>query len=489
MFDVGGEEVTVERNLRDITLRSFKVGNATPSEDEIEYQDQMAKLANVPAFGDWILLLRYIVFYFEDRLSLIWDPTAQRQLLRILFLEPDQADDWAIREREILRADSESRNLHAVATSEENNLASDEVLAASGPATRAELQELEQDQQKAHDDLDEINSQLSDVEAGYERAQLRFLTLEQERESRYRELERAQIHALVDRLPRHSDSARYILSRLLTEAQCLVCGNNVPDVAQSMQSRMHNNECVVCGSGLLSEHGTNGSHFDDFGIPDLDLQLQRITVELESARNILDEAEAERNRTINAIRNLRSSIADRRARLETLLSQLPPDESDLYTRRREFVSLRGRIEVLQRDLNAKRAEFDDFVRMANANIERRSIEVQDSFVEYARQFLFEECRLIWSPQLAQLGQSGRRFYFPSFELELGGSDFSLTLRRSGPDDVSESQREFIDISFRIALAKVATQRQVTSLVMDAPESSLDARVREPCGACSREIRS
>ena len=59
-------------------------------------------------------------------------------------------------------------------------------------------------------------------------------------------------------------------------------------------------------------------------------------------------------------------------------------------------------------------------------------------------------------------------------MELGGSDFVGTVRRSGPDDVSESQREFIDLSFRMALAKAGTLNQNTSLVMDAPESSLDA---------------
>ena len=77
------------------------------------------------------------------------------------------------------------------------------------------------------------------------------------------------------------------------------------------------------------------------------------------------------------------------------------------------------------------------------------------------------------PQPARLGQAGITFDFPAFELELGGSDFAGTVRRRGPDNVSESQREFIDISFRMALAQVADRRGVTSLVMDAPESSLD----------------
>ena len=57
-------------------------------------------------------------------------------------------------------------------------------------------------------------------------------------------------------------------------------------------------------------------------------------------------------------------------------------------------------------------------------------------------------------------------FLPS-DWNLGGSDFSGTVRRSEPSDVSESQREFIDVSFRMALAQVATPNGTTSLVMDA----------------------
>ena len=54
-----------------------------------------------------------------------------------------------------------------------------------------------------------------------------------------------------------------------------------------------------------------------------------------------------------------------------------------------------------------------------------------------------------------------------------GSDFVEPTRRTKPGDVSESQREFIDLSFRMALMRAAGSGS-TSLVVDAPESSLDA---------------
>jgi len=47
-------------------------------------------------------------------------------------------------------------------------------------------------------------------------------------------------------------------------------------------------------------------------------------------------------------------------------------------------------------------------------------------------------------------------------------------RRASPNQVSESQREFIDLAFRMALIEVASPDHASTLAVDAPESSLDA---------------
>ena len=474
LFHIGDEEVSIERNLRDLSLRSFSVGSSPASQDEQQYQKEIVRLANVSTFGDWILLLRYIVFYFEDRRSLVWDPSAQRQLLRILFLEPGQSQHWTDRERQILEVDTRVRNMRAVATGEERILAREENLAANEPNIREELRELEQLQRNATKSLDEINSNLSAIEARHESARLRFLTLEQERESIYRELERAQLLTFNSKLPQHSDSARYILAQLLTNGECLVCGNSVPGVMASMESRIRADECIVCGTVLATMSEQIPADSGDEEIRRRQLDFRKVDAELGAASNTLEESQTERTSTVTEIQSLQTAIAERSARVDFLLQRLPPEEAQLHERQREFASLRARVGVLQLELDEKRSSFSQIISDANAAIEGQASSVLASFGEFAREFLLEDCRLLWSPKAARLGQAGQRFDFPAFELELGGSNFAGTIRRSGPDEVSESQREFIDISFRMALAKVAERRHATSLVMDAPESSLDA---------------
>ena len=241
-----------------------------------------------------------------------------------------------------------------------------------------------------------------------------------------------------------------------------------------MKSRINANECIICQSELTTPRDQVPVNLVEEKIRHCELELKTTESELATARKTLEESESERKQTIIEIQLLQTAIAKGRARREFLLRQLPQEEGKLHERQQELGFLRARIEVLQRDLEEKRMFFTNIIEDANVSVRRQATEIQNSFREYAHEFLLEECRLIWSPKSSRLGQTGRRFDFPAFELDLGGSNFISTIRRSGPDDVSESQREFIEISFRMALAKVAARGNVSSLVMDAPESSLDA---------------
>ena len=47
------------------------------------------------------------------------------------------------------------------------------------------------------------------------------------------------------------------------------------------------------------------------------------------------------------------------------------------------------------------------------------------------------------------------------------------VRRNDPTDVSESQRELIDLAFRLALVKVSASGSACTFMMETPEASLD----------------
>jgi energy-coupling factor transporter ATP-binding protein EcfA2 len=229
---LGRRRVVIERRLRDMSLVRFLVDDAPAGLDEVNsFQTRVCQLAGVGQFGDWILLLRHLVFYFEDRRSLVWDPSAQTQLLRLLALPAPVAAEWTRLEREVLELDSRSRNLSATLFREERDFSLVEAKVGTGRDVARQLEALGKLQVSDEARLAEIGDDRADLESRREAARLRFLLAEQAREAEYREHERARLSAIAARFPSKSDTARFILAQLMTESECLVCGTTSPDAA------------------------------------------------------------------------------------------------------------------------------------------------------------------------------------------------------------------------------------------------------------------
>jgi hypothetical protein len=95
------------------------------------------------------------------------------------------------------------------------------------------------------------------------------------------------------------------------------------------------------------------------------------------------------------------------------------------------------------------------------------------FQTFAGNFLEETCSLTFRMIRDRPSQGGEYFHYPSLKFEMTAAAFEGQQIRESPEDVSESQREFIDLAFRMALAIVASEDAPATLVMETPEASLD----------------
>jgi energy-coupling factor transporter ATP-binding protein EcfA2 len=475
-FQLGPHKVVVERRLSDLSLTHFDVDGKTPDKDEKGgFQNSIVSLVGLRSFGDWILLLRHLTFYFEDRRALVWDPAAQRQILRFLFLPASTADRWIRREREILELDTRMRNLSAALFREEQALSENEVKSTAGRGTRKELEALEKLQANDKERLTQLDDQFVEFDAAREQARLRVMKAEQEREARFRELERAKLTAISSRFPNRSETARYILAQLLIENTCLVCENVVPKVAATYSARIDAGHCVVCNSDLSrTDNMVSAAALADKRASRLKTGLSASENDLIEARLALDVAERRYQSHLELDQELRAGIASRARRMDHLVRELPPTETDIHEQRGELATMRSRVEQMKGDLQTKRKRYRALISEVSRELVTRSEEIKTSFNGFAEGFLLEDCKLVWSSKKGRLGQTGEVFDFPAFELDMAGSDFPSPVRRTGPEQVSESQREFIDLAFRMALMAVAGQHTGGTLVIDAPEASLDA---------------
>ena len=87
--------------------------------------------------------------------------------------------------------------------------------------------------------------------------------------------------------------------------------------------------------------------------------------------------------------------------------------------------------------------------------------------------LSEDVELVRIVTKARITQGKETFEVPAFRPQMAAADRpGLTLRGTSAD-VSESQRELIDLAFRLALIKLATEKASCTFMMETPEASLD----------------
>lgn len=492
-FSLGSRRFVVTRALKDLSLLEFTVDE---SEGSLEpaLQDALKSACNAGTFGEFIYLLRTMVFFFEDRRQLVWDPTAQRQLLRQLLLTRDQAEGWRSLERDILKADTRMRNLQAALRREEREAASAHVKTLAAPSIKAALAKAEAFLATQGDRHDLLASQVQEMDSLRHRHRLDQLRAESEVHAAVQELERARLAAVESRFPTLDASMRYIFSRLMTDDVCKVC--DTPERVQTRQEFVANidaRHCVICQAPLTSH--SNVVDMSEERIALLRAKVDQTQAAAVTSQQLLSESSVEFERTTSELSKLVAQIAEIRVNIAALIRQLPPEEQIVRSRHDELSSLNSTVVMLRADIRSKREQFASSMATYRDSIRSFAEDIKREFDSAASGFLLEDSSLTWAPTRQHVGQAGADgldpVEYPSFSVEMTGANFGrTTVRRDGPDQVSESQREFIDLAFRMALIQVAAPDRAASILIDAPESSLDAVfVRRAAGVFARFANS
>ncbi|MBF3522433.1 AAA family ATPase [Burkholderia pseudomallei] len=474
-FSVSDIEFLVVRELTNLALVRLEVGGHRLPTDEKAYHTAILNASKLGTYADWLLILRTLVFFFEDRRALIWDPGAQRQLLRCLFLSPAQSGDWTRQERSILALDSRMRNLQAALRREQRERAKTVQKIKGASNIRPTLA-------AAESSLEQLNNRHADlvarVEAGEDsrqKARLNALRAQSEHDQALRELERAQQLAIEAHLPQAAESMRFLYARLMSDETCLACGTHgLGTKRAALESALVGHRCLVCDSDL--PRNSNVTDINDRRIIELQERVESTAIRaLEQAR-LRDEVSEQYQADNEALSECAVERNDVQDNIRSLISQLPPDERKVNEQQDKLKAIEELVVQLRAELQVERAKFAASLEDYRDGIQINAEAIKQHFEQVANGFLFEQSGLSWAPIRRTVGQAGgmEPVEYPAFAVELSGSDFVGLQRRGSPSQVSESQREFIDLAFRMALIEVASPSHASTLAVDAPESSLDA---------------
>jgi hypothetical protein len=316
-----------------------------------------------------------------------------------------------------------------------------------------------------------------------------------EREEAERAVERIKFSALSGMFPSMPDAARLTILNLLSKAQCLVCGAHSEPARIKLENDLALGICPICQSPPYAQENI---------IPVRTVEASRLKKFQERARLAISEELSKQTRWSELNEDYNSildNLQELTNRIDDLQSQARVIGAELPTPSHEMQQLEQMIKQMTRDkiaAEARRAEFATQLRSALKAVDRVVIRNSDNLARkyetYCKKMLSEHAVLTRIEGKAGIAQASEQFAVPLFRTDMTAAARPGLTRRSTSQDVSESQRELIDLAFRFALIEVATGGADATLVMETPESSLDGVAMERVGmalhsfACTRKNR-
>jgi hypothetical protein len=465
VMQIGDVTFVVTRALRNLELRALEIDGVEQPLSEVHFRQAVVAAAGVTDYADWLLLIDYLVFVAEDRSQPFWDRNVQRQLLRVLTRDAEAAGVLAEAESRHISADSEFRNARVQLGRHKQRF---EKLAAQVAGTgdvNDALLALGIERDAADTGIRELESTIESAQDSYNEAVREHEIAAMERQLALDSLEAARFKLIESAIPTQEEVFRYLSARLATGRTCPVCGQEGGDAAAHWTSLT----CFMCGLPVEDVSPDARASVEELEsiVERAEKSVAANAARLTQRRESLGVAEASL-----AFERTRRGEIERRA--TTLRSQLPDGATDLGTHAALVAELEADLDVLRADLNRSRIDLQALLELGNEAVRSRQDEIKRVFDEVATMFLVEQCHLVPHVTSIRIGQEGERFEIQAFDLDLTSStEIGETLRNTG-EDVSESQRVFIDIAFRIALIRTCVSEGTGTMVVDAPEGSLDA---------------
>jgi DNA repair exonuclease SbcCD ATPase subunit len=431
------------------------------------YEERLTADIGLSTFSQYAFLQHFVLTFDERRRLLFWDSLLMERALYIAFgIASEDADRADRLRRQVDRADSRRRNAQYQATEARNRLSelrkaagqdedAETVTGADYERLVAEARETEQVAIRARAALDDAQLELTRV-----RAEELSLRSDYEREFA------ARLDEIAD--PR----SHPVVTATLEEHRCAICGTRGAAVAARVAERLEAGHCPLCDSPVDAQATDN-----DAASP----ALQRIAA-LTAQMNIAARTIGEKLATIERLRveadaaygvalKARGAVTDFEAENNLTPELIATVGTGLETAEQQIqAEIDGALQRKE-EWRIKRDGYRDELRKIQAKLAEgyRAAELQfvPLFTDLAQDFLGLDLEL-------QLNVR------PNTEVEL-----VLTVegtRRRALDQLSESQRYFIDIALRMALAQhMIGEGSPATLFIDTPEGSLDLAYESRAG--------
>lgn len=490
-FYFGQDVVRIKRSLHDLEILGLWKNGSPVDGDKGALSNAIFRFSGVGDEYDFFYIVRSFTFFLEEKVSLIWNPAGQFQIFRILFFEPKKARELARLEDEITQIDSRYRNRRYHLNKERKSLES----ANAATENLSKLQKALREEQLA---TDELNSRLEEHQNRVQGALARRNVLTEKTEKIHLEIEEVTRTYqsfvetfFISAFPDLPTTIQLILNNLTSNTGCLVCNNTHPQYPKFFLERAMQGCCPFCGDETTSRKPAKMIDSTNRQI----IQIEGRLKELQQSRRVLEKeltyAEDEVAKLYEERSRVSSEYLKRKHALEAIRAKLPPSDEERDRQLSEIKRKQVELDALRDDRESKTQQYENMLKMASQTMEELKGRLTERFSHYAGEFLAEHCMLSWEPSKRSIGQEGKKLSFPQFTVEMTSAlSQAAGSPRKDEYQVSESQKEFIDLAFRMALFDaVRKETERAMLVIETPEASLDTVFVDQAGRLLRKFAS
>jgi DNA repair exonuclease SbcCD ATPase subunit len=468
VFTVAGQRFRIVRGVFEpSSLREFELDDRNiadlVSDGEVNsldthYRAELARAVGVTTFDQFVFIQLFLLTFDERRHLAFWD---QRVLTRILFLafgvDDNDANRADLLTREDEKYDSIVRNTQWQATQTRKNVKSLEKFIDGDTDTADLLLEYEglaRECKEAGKNVETLEGIARDARLMLADISARLALLEQEYEEAYRTRSLRMAHPSRHPLVRES----------LNSGRCGFCGEASEGVRECIQQRTATDVCPLCNTNLASREVT-----DIVDLKELDGRMSSTRDQNVQQRRRAAEIDQE---LAAALRRLRDA--------DDKLERFELEREDFMRRRQDSGQgikdvIDAHLKTIQKLMDRKR---DATEKRNQARTQLRSLQRRLSTAYAAVESEFVPIFQNLATNFLGLSLDVR------FEQRAGGILLILNVEnveRRLAYQLSESQRFFVDIALRMAVATFMATDGCMCMLVDTPEGSLDAAYESRAG--------
>jgi len=270
------------------------------------------------------------------------------------------------------------------------------------------------------------------------------------------------------------DAVRLVVLKALATGECLVCGADTHDRLKEVEAQLAKGICPVCGAEPEQQHHV----IPGFRVEEKRVKRARDTAQLavkeeEASRITYEETKSQYESVLDRLTTVKASIQERTLRTRQLSAELPFEAGDILHLQKSLELTRRSQRQAESNRASAAKELGALLERGRGVIEKQAKKLAATFKWNVKEMIAEDADLVRITGQARLTQGKETFAVPAFRSEMTAADRPGKSLRNSPDDVSQSQRELIDLAFRLALIEIATGGAACTLTMETPEASLD----------------